>query len=418
MVATRARDNKLEERIGGWITGPATKIDLPDARRYLESCSNELHEAELGAFRQNCDWEFDRREEGYRLLLPEIQEIRRVGRMIALKVRLAILDGQTDEAMHWLKVGFAMSRHIGDAPFFIPGLVGISIANLLVFPVEELIQKSGDPNLYWALAIRPRPLIDMRRCVEGERDLLECELPGLREVDGLAWSTERARRFGDELFDKLKGFAGNMYLITSAEMRGITGAPRLKDLPSRLALSAMVARVYPEAKRALIAEGRNLANVEAMPTLQVVLIHTLKEYNQFRDDIFKWVAFPYWQAAGRTWKPQNTAATKFANPLLTMFIALSPALESAILANARLERHFDAIQCVEAIRMYAAEHDGALPESLDAMTETPIPIDPVIGKPFEYRKVDDTTATLIATYPPGGPKIPQYTIRYELKFAK
>jgi hypothetical protein len=258
----------------------------------------------------------------------------------------------------------------------------------------------------------------MRRCAEGERELLERELPELREVDGLAWSTEKARRFGDELFDKLKGFVGNMYLITSAELRGITGAPRLKDLSSRLAMSAMVARVYPEAKRALIAEGRNLASVEAMPTLQVVLIHTMREYDQFRDDIFKWVAFPYWQAAGRTWKTHNTAATKFANPFLTMFVALSPALESAILANARLERHLDAIQCVEAIRIYVAEHDGALPESLDAMTETPIPIDPVIGKPFEYKKVDDTTATLIATYPPREPKIPQYTIRYELKFAK
>jgi hypothetical protein len=101
-----------------------------------------------------------------------------------------------------------------------------------------------------------------------------------------------------------------------------------------------------------------------------------------------------------------------------MFTSLMPAIGNALLANARIERLLDALQCVEAIRMYAAEHDGALPESLDAMTETPVPIDPVTGKPFEYKKVDDATATLSASYPPGGPNHPAYMINYELKLAK
>ena len=57
----------------------------------------------------------------------------------------------------------------------------------------------------------------------------------------------------------------------------------------------MVARAYPEAKRALIAQGRPAAEVEAMPAIQVVALHSYKLYEEARDDIFKWAGLPYWQ---------------------------------------------------------------------------------------------------------------------------
>jgi hypothetical protein len=421
MATPYARDVKREEKIAEWVGSPPGQIDRALARQHLNLFRNALHEAELGAFRLDCDWEFDRRDNGFALLLPEIQEIRQVGRLIVLKARLEILDGHPDEAIHWLEVGFAMSRHVSETPFLISGLVGDSIAGQLMKPLEDLIRTPGGPNLYWAFATRSRPLIEMRRAIEGERYILERELPELGEADGPAWSTEKARQFGDETFRKLRDFSGELRWISPAGENAGAGTPRLQDLSSRLVLAGIVARAYPEAKRSLIAEGRTLADIEAMPTLQVVLIHTLRQYSRFRDDVFKWTVFPYWQTRGRmdrvVW-PHRTQVTKFANPLLTMFTSLMPAIENALLANARIERLLDALQCVEAIRIYAAEHDGALPESLDAMTETPVPIDPVTGKPFEYKKVDDATAILSASYPLGGPNHPAYMINYELKLAK
>ena len=61
--------------------------------------------------------------------------------------------------------------------------------------------------------------------------------------------------------------------------------------------TAIVARAYPEAKRQLIAQGRSAAQVEAMPSIQVVALHSYKLYEQARDEIFKWAGLPYWQAA-------------------------------------------------------------------------------------------------------------------------
>jgi hypothetical protein len=97
---------------------------------------------------------------------------------------------------------------------------------------------------------------------------------------------------------------------------------------------------------------------------------------------------------------------------------LIPSIQSARLATARLDRQFDALQCIESIRMYAHTHNSVLPERLDELVDAPVPIDPVTGKPFNYQRTSQTSATLFAPAPPGGPEIPQFMIRYQLNVTK
>ncbi len=92
---------------------------------------------------------------------------------------------------------------------------------------------------------------------------------------------------------------------------------------------------------------------------------------------------------------------------------LMPALHSARLAGVRCERQLDLLQCIEAIRLYAATHDGAFPPSLEAITEAPVPLDPATGKPFEY-KAEGATATLTAPCLPV-PDNPAFMFRYKLE---
>ena len=61
----------------------------------------------------------------------------------------------------------------------------------------------------------------------------------------------------------------------------------------------MVAKIYPEARRALIAQGRPEAQVEAMPVVQVAALYTIQEYQRMRDDSYKWMNVPYWQSYNR-----------------------------------------------------------------------------------------------------------------------
>ena len=39
------------------------------------------------------------------------------------------------------------------------------------------------PNLYWALTVLPRPLIDLRSGIEFEMELLEMQFPDLADLD-------------------------------------------------------------------------------------------------------------------------------------------------------------------------------------------------------------------------------------------
>ena len=106
----------------------SARFQRDKARKYLELFENALREVELGALRPTCDWEFDQRKEGMSLLIPEIQEMRQLARLMQLKARLAILDGKTDEAMQWIETGLVMGRHVSQGPILIQALSASRLA--------------------------------------------------------------------------------------------------------------------------------------------------------------------------------------------------------------------------------------------------------------------------------------------------
>ena len=293
-----------------WLNCPIGEIQRDKARKYLEPFQNALKEVELGALRSTCDWEFDQRNDGMTLYIPEIQGMRGLGRLMQLKVRVAILDGQTDEAMHWIQTGLAMGRHVGQGPLAIQALVGVAIGRTMTARLEELIQAPGAPSLYWALADRPRPFVDMRRALEGERYFLGKELPELNELDRGVWSLDQARRFAGTL---RKLFA----LAAEEPIAGTDGALPVDfpELSRRIGIAAMAAKLYPEAERALIARGRPEAQVEAMPVVQVAALYSLEQYQRLLDERYKWMNVPYWQSFNRVDGAfPSTADEKTANP--------------------------------------------------------------------------------------------------------
>jgi hypothetical protein len=79
------------------------------------------------------------------------------------------------------------------------------------------------------------------------------------------------------------------------------------------------------------------------------------------------------------------------------------------MAELRIDRRVAALRVIEAIRIHAAAHDGALAESLDRITEVPVPEDPATGKPFEYHR-DGNSATLFGPKAGLPPTWPSYRI--------
>ncbi len=85
--------------------------------------------------------------------------------------------------------------------------------------------------------------------------------------------------------------------------------------------------------------------------------------------------------------------------------------ERAHLLMNRLDRHIAALRCIEALRFYAAAHDGKFPKELSSITEVPVPNDPVMQKQFVYR-CTGPNAVLEAPAPKGATE--RDAIRYEL----
>ena len=59
--------------------------------------------------------------------------------------------------------------------------------------------------------------------------------------------------------------------------------------------------------------------------------------------------------------------------------------EKVYLLMGRLDRHVAALQCIEAIRLYAGSHDGRFPQMLSDVTDIKIPVDPLTKKLFSYK---------------------------------
>lgn len=67
----------------------------------------------------------------------------------------------------------------------------------------------------------------------------------------------------------------------------------------------------------------------------------------------------------------------------------------------RLDNNLNGLQCVEAIRHFAATHNGQLPEKLSDISQIEVPKDVVSDKAFEYRRTSEG-AVLKSAMPQGG----------------
>ena len=333
-----------------------------------------LQEIDLGARREYCEWELAPRfrKEGIGMLLPDIQSFRSFARVLTLRARFQMLDGKHDDVLHSVQTGLKFARDISNAPTLVQSLVGNAIATLTLKEVEEWIQTPGAPNLYWALTDLPRPFIDLRKPLQGERLFIENLFPEVRETI--------ARRKVLSAADMNRQIA---HLAGLAREWSVA----LDEVSGRVTLAALAAKTYPRARHALLAQGWTKEQLEAMPVLQVFVLHEILVYDSIYDDMLKWYGLPYWQARPGLQRASKRLKEGRADLNLGGILAglLLPAVDNVLFASTRLERRIDALRCVEALRLHAALHGGKLPEKLADVTDVPVPNDPVTGKPFEYR---------------------------------
>jgi hypothetical protein len=378
-----------------WQTMPLKDLPLFELRNYGGS---GLRQADFAARLDTPDWQIlpQLKSEGVHLLLPEVQQLRQLASALKVRFRGEVADQRFEDAVRTAKTMFALSRHLGEHPALISNLVGIAIAAVAIGPLEEMIEQPSCPNLYWALANLPDPLIDLRKGMQGERMMFINELAVL---DGTAPMSDA----------QLKKAVEKIRLLLQYT-RSDPGALK-EDVADWLQTRVKDDAKVRAARQRLIDYGLAAEQVKAFPALQVVLLDGKREYEVRRDEEMKWMGVDYWKGESTILEQLKTQEGQE-----LLLGQLLPACLKVRRAQARVQQRIRLLQHVEAVRLYAAEHGGKLPAQLSDIP-VPLPVDPYTGKPFLY-SVEGETAVVQGCPPRGQEKIAAYNVRYEVTIKK
>jgi hypothetical protein len=366
-----------------------------------------LRQADWAARLDKPDWQIllKLKTDGIGLLLPDVQQMRTLAIALKVRFRAEVALHHYDDAIRTAKTMFALSRHMTESPLFISDLVGIAIAFVAIDPLQEMLEQPGCPNLYWALTNLPSPLVSIELGMQGERAYIPGEFI---DLDFKAPMSE----------DQINRTIAHVDKLWGLEL--IEGNKKDDGFRTRQFLDARTKdeKVLNAARQRLVEFGQPEERVSRFPPDQVILLDEMREYEARHDDLLKILILPPWQFE-RLWKPLEAWSTpKKGNAMDRSLFAdlLLPAVHKVRRAQGRLEQRIALLRHVEALRLYAAEHDGKLPATLDEIG-VPLPVDPFTGKPFPY-KVEGPTAHLRGTPPPGTEKEAPFNVRFEVTMQK
>jgi hypothetical protein len=370
--------------------------ELP-AEKLLDYGRHALRQADWSARLDALDWQMLRhlQTEGLDVPTPELGLLQMLGPALQVRFRAEVARRRFDDAIRTAKTMFALARHLGEHPTESGNLMGLSVAYQALGTLEEMLQQSGCPNLYWALTDLPCPLVDLRKGLQGDRTLVEADLQRLR--DDVPMTEEQL----DKIVGRLSGAIG-----FAREQSGEAPRSLRAELTARVKDSDRVRA----ARRRLVEAGCAEDRVGKFPAAQVILLDEKRDYEIRCDEGLKLMALAPWQIDALSGsQEQGHGGDGLFNDLL-------PNALRDRLAAGRLEQRIAFLRHVEALRLYAADHDGRLPQAL-AEVSLPLPPDPFTGMSFVC-KLEGATVHLCGRPPRGEEQNPCFNVRYEVMIQK
>jgi hypothetical protein len=379
----------------------ARYVTLPLAElpkeKLLDYGGSALRQADWAARLDTIDWQMLQRvqTDGMDLALPELGPLRVLATALQVRFRGDVADKRFDDAVRSAKTMFAFARHLGEHPTEAANRLGICVAEMAVASLEEMIQQPGCPNLYWAFSDLPSPLVELRKGMQGERSLVATDLGS---IVGDAIMTEEQL---EKVVSRLSGLIGFAREQSGQPPRNLRAelARRVKDSDRLVA-----------ARGRLTEEGSGGNLIRQFSPTQIIILDEKRDYDIRRDEGMKLLGMAPWQIDALT---VNEKARNRGDGLFTDFL---PNVVSAHRAQGRLEQRLAMLRHVEGLRLYAAGHDGKLPEKLADLT-FPLPVDPFSGKSFVY-EANGTVAKLRGCPPRGEEKNAACNVAYRVTIQK
>ena len=368
------------------------------------------HYVKSSAYSREIDWGIE--EEDFRgietisFLLPTAQETRNISRLLMIRARMQIAERRYDDAIETLKLNFRVARTVSEMKFLVSGLIGIAEVGMGHRVIADLIAAEDSPNLYWALAELPTPMIDLRESMRMEAFIFMRLFPSLMDVESKQLTSQEWAAEYRKLFEYSP--------VLNGLVSGNSSPAGLKY--SQLAAVPLGIVNYPSAKRRLVEQAKmDPEVVEQMSVGQVLLIDTVGEYQRLANDFEKSLYLPSREAAENIEKAETKLrqAVTSLNPGQLFADLLLPATQQVLSAQLRAEWERRGLQVVEAIRMHLAQ-TGELPKSIEDITVVPVPVNPATGKKFVFW-LDGDKAVVDLPFSDGFPGVAR---RFEIQVAK
>lgn len=370
--------NEVFPTLQTWVDRPLDAVEwaksdgvLPD-RFYAEM--------KRAAFRREASWEYPIHElsSPYMVLLPDVQDFRGwLGRGLSARIRYHLSRGEFAEAREGILVGLANSRHIAQTPFYVIQSAANSIQHFMLKRVEELISQPNSPNLYWALTTLPDSLLEMELAANFESGIFALTFPAVNDFDRPRDSAEWSK-----MAEQMVKFLEEMDEL-----------PRQEKTESAEAAKIYVAKVVPQARIDLSALSGISSEKFAEMSDDETFVRWYTSLRIAHDEHLAavmmlpptdvWPELKKLQRETQSLKEKTGASVSSQTALVTYF------------SSWRLKRKIQMLRIVEAVRDYAANHNGKLPESLNEIKEVTIPVDPITNLAFGW-KVEGRVATLSA----------------------
>lgn len=375
------RDRKGREKIYEWLD--LSPADLPQAetRKAISKYRAELDEVRLAVRRKSAAWDLPLKEQGVATLLPEIQELRELARLMTIDVRLAIVEKDYAAASRGLESMYTMGQQVGETGTLVSMLVGLAVEGMASNEVRHWIAQPGSPNVYWALTCLPGSMSNLADSIESEDLWIRGSVP-YSDLLGEAILTPRQL---EHLTHELGSLLSSQWIDGGFRVEFNSGETHDVRVPSRVALLPMVLRAYPVCKRQLLESDIDRELIEAMDPTQVVVLRWVRVYRELLDEMVIWCRHSPPEAREAFQQIENRLHDLAQRPEALLANSMLPAINAASRAATRNDQRIAMLRLVEALRLYAAAHDGRLPAALDQISEVPVPLDPATGRPFEYR---------------------------------
>jgi hypothetical protein len=166
---------KLRADQDRWMGAKLDEFPVDEVNSYLKQFGDGFETLDIAARRETVDW-----RQGVKLdsanmtgFLHEIQQFREFSSANRLRIRRDLAGNKFEDAAVALRSGFHLGKAVGEGPVTIQMLVGVAICANTWGGAIDYIGRPGSPNLYWALASLPRPLVDPRPAIEGEEEFME-----------------------------------------------------------------------------------------------------------------------------------------------------------------------------------------------------------------------------------------------------